>query len=218
MFIIVGGSVLVAAPLAKAQVGKPLPPGLSDALQVNSLSGGPVFDFFIPEGTSTGGEEAPLVFAPGNPNPVALGFDPGVAMTNGAEVTLLIDPAGEPINPSEPPPIPIIIPGGGTAFLSDAVVSTLNVPAAFPPQVALFSDPSHFLQEIANDLPNATRPPVIDLETGALQPANVNSAALAQFGLGQVLVASDVEVPEPASLSVLGLLAGGLLIRRRQTA
>jgi hypothetical protein len=194
---------------------------LSDELQVLGATGGPVFDYFIPENAANPvADEPPLVFQPGFATPQPLGFDPGAAMTNGAQVTLLLDPVGEPQDPGETQ-IPINIPGTSqTYFLSDAVVSTLNLAmtnTAYPPQVALFSDPSRYLLEIATDLPNAPLPPKIEFETGSLQATNaLDFNAAPQYGLVAVNVASDVEVPEPATMALVGIASIGLLARRRR--
>jgi hypothetical protein len=210
------GITLTLASYAGAQTSPGLPPGLSDELQVLAPSGAPLFDNFIPELPPTAGDEKPLVFSPGNPGPSALAFDPAAAILQGANYTLMLDPVGEPLDPGETQ-IPITIPGTTqTYFLSDAVVSTLNIPATQPPQVALFSDPSQFLQEIASVIPSAANnPPKFIFETGQLQFIDVGSSAQ-QFGVGAVFVASDVEVPEPATMSLLGIASAGLLVRRRR--
>jgi hypothetical protein len=180
---------------------------------VISVPGAVVFDNSIPEVVTAG--EPPLVFG-GGPAPVAPAVPPATAITfPGVSLVLLTEPAGEPLDPGE---TPIIIPTStGPQILSDAVISTLGN-AQLPPQIMLVSDGGGDLQAIATDLANVPVLPPIITETGSLQDVSALlglSTAGSPFGPPiDVQVQSDVTVPEPASLSVLGIGAWALLARR----
>jgi hypothetical protein len=204
-------ALLCLAQIAGAQVST-----LSDRMVISDPSGAVVFDNTIPEIATAG--ELPLVFG-GGPGPVAPAISPGVAVTiPGVSVVLLLEPAGEPIEPGETP-IYIPIPGG-RAILSDAIISLpIGTAGNNTPQIMFVSDGGPDLDQIAVSLANAPVPPTILTETGDLQDIStfLGLGSASPFAGYTVQVQSDV-VPEPGSLMVLGLGAIGLLARRRRLA
>ncbi len=191
----------------------------SDELVISDIGGAapvPIFDFFIPE-SSPPGVEPDLTWAPGSATPVPIPIPPLTAIgLPGVSIVALLEPPGEPLEPGEVP-IPVVLPDGQTALLSDVVISTLGITSA-PAFVSLLSDGHPDLPAIASLLPNL-RGAVYLGETGLLQdltqylvPAGI------PFG---VQVASDVSVPEPSSIclagcGLIGLIASGYRRRHRR--
>ena len=189
----------------------------SDELLISDIGGPvpvPIFDFFIPE-SAPPGAELDLTWVPGTAVPVPIPIPPTAAiMLPGVSIVALLEPPGEPVEPGEVP-IPIVLPSGQTAILSDVIISTFGVSNA-PAFVSLLSDGHPDLPGIAGLLP--TIPGVTYLlETGLLQdltPFLIPPAI--PFG---VQVASDVSVPEPSTLAlgIAGLAGLGLLTLRKKS-
>jgi hypothetical protein len=201
--------VAPAARIARAQ----LSPTESDRMVITELTPAPtvLFDNSIPEIPTAG--EPPLVFA-GGPAPVAPFIPSGVIGTlPGNFVVFLTELAPDPGEP----PIIISTPTG-PQFISDAVISAFQNPTGAPPHVEFISDGGPDLQELVNSYPNFSAPAAFIPETGFLQdvtPYLVTSGGGATpFGVITIQVASDV--PEPASLALVGVSAAGLLVRRRR--
>jgi hypothetical protein len=143
---------------------------------------------------------------------------PGTDITlPGVFTVLFADPANEPPQPGETP-IVVTVPGFGTFNLSDAVVNTAGT-TQVTPQLLFMSDLGNTdLQAVANNVANATNLAILT-ETGLAQNISANLGPLSAYGSPQVLFTSDVEVPEPASWSLLAAGAVGLLLMlRRRTA
>jgi hypothetical protein len=187
---------------------------LSDELKISDVGGAvpvPIFDFFLPE-SAPPGFEPDLTWTPGVAGPVPIPIPPLAAIgLPGAKLVVLLEPPGEVPGPGEVP-IPVLLPTGQTAILSDLVISTLGITSA-PPFVSLLSDGHQDLPAIASALPGI--PGVVYLvETGLLQDL---TPFLVPPGLPfGVQVASDVTIPEPSSsvLAAFGLI--GLVVWRRR--
>jgi hypothetical protein len=185
----------------------------SDRLLITDTAGVVIFDNSIPE-AAAGALEPTLTFA-GGPAPVPPPIPLASAITiPGINILLLTEPAGEPIDPTEPP---ILLPNGG--ILSDVLISTVGVnPAVAPPFITLISDGSPEFQQIAGLLPTLTGANILT-ETGQLQ--DVTSLLVGPqtnpFGPIRVQVQSDV-TPEPGVLLLLGSGLGLLAIARTRRA
>jgi hypothetical protein len=205
-------AVSAAALLAMASgAGAQSAPPQSDQLRIFDASGNPVFNQIIQEPTGSTVFEPNLVFDPFNAGPI----DPVGIATGGGQVVFLTEPAGEPVNPGETPFF-AIDPNGVSVQISDIIVSSLNTPATFPPQVQLISDGSPDLQRLVISQPNFAHPATFLVETGQpqdLTPFFSQTAGVAPF---KIFVQSDVSTPEPASAGLLGIAALGLLARKRR--
>jgi len=189
----------------------------SDELKISDIGGAApvtIFDFFLAEGGATAGEPD-LTWVPGSALPVSPPPVPPLSAIGlaGAKLVVLLEPAGEVPGPGEVP-IPVLLPTGQTAILSDLVISTLGVTSA-PQFVSLLSDGHPDLPAIAAVLPNI--PGVVYREeTGLLQDL---TQFLVPAGLPfGVQVASDVTVPEPSSLmlAAIGLIGLFAWCRRKR--
>jgi hypothetical protein len=194
---------------------------LSDELLITPPGGGPaIFDALIPEiaGPAT---ESSAVYAPGAaigplvpPGGLAALIPP--AGIPGATYVILSEPAIEPLDPTELPPV--LYPGpNGPVFVSDVLVNGTANQANLPPFIALISDNNPDLARIVPLIPLGV--PVL-VETGGLQDltALIGPAFIPGVGPLAVQVRSDITVPEPSSIVILAGFAGaGLigLIRRR---
>jgi hypothetical protein len=174
----------------------------SDRMVINDSTGTAIFDNSIPEDPAG---ETTLTWAGGptpvNPPPIPL---TSVLTIPGVSVLILSEPANQPPDPTEPPPLTLQIPGGPTVLVSDVVISTLAVPAAAPPFVSLVSDGDPELQAIVPILQTLQGVQVLE-ETGQLQDLTQFLGGPAGTNQVQILVQSDV--PEPSTL----LLAAGAL-------
>lgn len=185
---------------------------LSDELKISDIGGAApvtIFDFFLAEAPAPAGEPD-LTWVPGTAVPVPIPVPPLTAIgLPGAKLVVLLEPAGEVPGPGEVP-IPVLLPTGQTAILSDLVISTLGVTSA-PQFVSLLSDGHPDLPTIAGILPNI--PGVVYLgETGLLQNL---TQSLGTFPIG-VEVASDVTIPEPSSLMLAAIGLIGLFAWSRR--
>jgi hypothetical protein len=186
----------------------------SDELKISDIGGAApvtIFDFFLAEAPAPAGEPD-LTWAPGTAVPVPIPVPPLTAIgLAGAKLVVLLEPSGEVPEPGEVP-IPVLLPTGQTAILSDLVISTLGVTSA-PQFVSLLSDGHPDLPAIASVLPNI--PGVTYLgETGLLQDL---TQFLVPAGLPfGVQVASDVTIPEPGSLMLAAIGLIGLFAWSRR--
>jgi hypothetical protein len=187
----------------------------SDQLLITDSAGVVMFDNSIPEGGAAGSVEPTLTFA-GGPAPVPPPIPLASAITiPGINIVLLMEPATEPLDPTEPPPV--TLPNGG--IVSDVLISTVGMDqaAGLPSFITLISDGAPELQEIASLLPTLTGAHILT-ETGQLQDLTslLVGSAPNPFGQITVQVQSDV-VPEPGALLLLGSgIAGLSLVRLRR--
>jgi hypothetical protein len=186
---------------------------LSDELVVLTPPGGPpAADILIPETPSTGpGTEPSALYAPtttltGTVAPgTLLGLIPpgGVA---GETFVILSEPRGEPIDPTELPPVTFSGPNG-PVVVSDLLIS--GIAGGNTPFIALVSDNNPDLATIVGGIPPTAPIPILP-ETGLPQDVSVFTAAV--FPGATVLVRSDVSVPEPSSIVImLGFAGIGLI-------
>ncbi len=202
--LLIAAGLLAQAQASWAQVGTP-----SDRLVITAPTGAPLFDQTIPEETGT---EVQAIYSPAVP-PVIV--PAGQAVTSPLFGTiLLLEPIGTVPDPGETSLI-INIPGAAPRILSDALIWTKPANTAIPPYIQLISDGDPELRDVANSFPNIPAPILLD-ETGKLQDLTplVDSVLVPQGGTIQVY--SDLEVPEPGSISLLALGGIALLARRRR--
>ena len=200
LMVLASGRFVAAAPI-------------SDELQITAPGGAVLYDTLIPEGAGPGTESSAL-FAPGAGLPALVppgglaGLIPAAGVP-GATFVILQEPAGEPPDVGELPPV--FYPGpNGLVQVSDVLVNGLANQAGLPPFILLVSDNNPDLALVANLLPPGI--PFLP-ETGALQDltALIGPAVLPGVGPVDVKVLSDVEVPEPSSLAILlGFVGTGL--------
>ncbi len=185
---------------------------------------GPVLqDTVIPE-TAGAGTQSSALYAPGTglaplepPGALAAIVPPGPIP--GASYVILAEPAAEPIDPTELPPV-FYAGANGPVRVSDVLVNGINNQAGLPPFIALVSDNNPDLAFAVAKIPAGA--PIV-LETGGFQDltALMGPAVFPGIGPIDVQVRSDISVPEPSSVVLLlGFAGAGLigLIRRRRRA
>ena len=187
---------------------------ISDELLVSGAGGGPVLqDTLIPE-TAGAGTQSSALFAPGTglaplqPPGALAGLAPGPIP--GAFYVVLVEPAAEPIDPTESPPVVYLGPNG-PVIVSDVLVNGINNQAGLPPFIALVSDNNPDLAFAVAKIPPGA--PIV-LETGGLQDLTPLMGPSVFPGVGpiDVQVSSDVSVPEPSSIVILlGFVGTGLI-------
>jgi len=222
--VAVSSLIFLAIATQSVQAG-PIPP--SDQLLISLPGPGAVlFDTLIPE-TIGPGTQSSAVFAPGAGLPALLppGALAGLIPTGGvpgATFVILTEPAGEPIDPTELPPV--VYPGpNGPVIVSDVLVNGLANQAGLPPFIALISDNNPDLAAVVGLIPPGAPVPVL-LETGGLQDLTglMGPGVLPGVGPIVVQVRSDVSVPEPSSIVILLGFAGmgliGLTWHRHRSA
>ncbi|MDB5173234.1 MAG: hypothetical protein JWM97_2824 [Phycisphaerales bacterium] len=181
----------------------------SDRLLIVDSTGNPIFDKSISEpGVGTAGELNAVFTLPG----VTPGDPVILATSGGAHVVFLTEPAGEGLVAGETP-IFVRDAAGNSVQVSDAIVSTFGT--TLPPQVQLISDGSLELQRLAISQPNFQKPAFLLVEDGTLQDLTVQLDG-AHGPNGGVKIFAQSDLPEPASVSMIGLAATGLLARRRR--
>jgi hypothetical protein len=207
-FVVAAAGLLALSPAARAQSTG----ANSDRMVISGPAGvGVIFDQSIPEVVPE-----PTLGFDGTPNPAVIPAGlPGFAVTQpGVSVVLFLEATPDP---GETPPI-YTDPRTGLQYpLSDAIIDTVgNNGTAVPPLIMLVSDGSSDLQAVASDLANATQPPVIMAETGDLQDLTAYLGSTFPGFTFPIDIQVQSDVPEPLSLSMLGLSAVGLLHRRRR--
>ncbi|MDB5353853.1 MAG: hypothetical protein JWN24_306 [Phycisphaerales bacterium] len=183
--------------------------GNSDRLLILGPNGAPLFDQTISDITVPPVGESNAIYNPPGVAPV----DPVALATAGANVVFLLEPASEIPNPGESP-IFVFDAAGNKLQVSDGIVSSLGT--TLPPQVELISDGSPDLARLAGAQPNFPKAAFILAETGNLQDLTGPLGGFNGAAPTTILVQSDVSAPEPASVSLLGLAATGLVARRRR--
>lgn len=184
-------------------------------ISIGGPTGPPIFDTLIPEIPGPGAEDSAL-FAPGTGLPALQpqGALPGIVPPGfpGLAYVILTEPAGEPPDPSELPPV-IYSGPNGPIVVSDVVITNLIAPppgpVAVPPFVALVSDNNPDLAAYVAAMPPGV--PVL-VETGSLQDvtSELGSPFIPGVGPIDVQVLSDARVPEPSTFAMAALGLGAL--------
>jgi PEP-CTERM motif len=213
LMVLASGSHLVAAPI------------LSDELLVTAPGGAPVFQDTLIQETAGAGTESSALATLGPPGPGLVTLQPPGALAvlfppgpiPGATYVVLAEPAPEPIDPTELPPV-FYAGANGPVRVSDVLVNGTANQAGLPPFIALVSDNNPDLAFAVAKIPPGA--PIV-LETGGLQDLTplIGPAVFPGIGPVAVQVRSDVSVPEPSSLVILlGFVGTGLVgfIRHRR--
>jgi PEP-CTERM motif len=202
LIVLATGTTLIAAPLP-----------LSDELLISVLGAAPppLFDAVIAE-TAGPGTESSALFAPGTglgpliPPGGLAGLIPAGGVP-GATFVILTEPAGEPVDPGELPPV--MFPGPNGVVVSDVLVNGLANQAGLPPFIAFVSDNNPDLARIVPLIPPGS--PVL-AETGLLQDLTALIGPAVLPGVGPLDVQVRSTVPEPSSIvMLLGLVGTGLI-------
>jgi hypothetical protein len=203
-----GVTVAVSCVIVLATGGKSVAQAISsDELKIFGPTG-PLYNTVIPETTTGPGSEPSALFALGFPPTVAPGVLPSFFTPGGPgyHYVILSEPAGEPLNPGELPPITVVGPNG-PVIVSDLLINGLVNQAGAPPFIALISDNNPDLATYLGAVPAGT--PVLT-ETGALQDLTALIGPTILPGVGPVDVMAQ-SVPEPSSIILFGFAGMGLI-------
>jgi len=189
----------------------------SDELKISVPGGGPtISDILLPEPTGAGTEPSALFSAGVLPGPVV---PPGNLSAfippnlPGVSYVILTEPAAEPIDPTELPPV-FFPPSTQQVRVSDLIINGMGITSG-PPFIAFISDNNPDLALYVNAIPGGARVSIVE-ESGALQDVTALLVPSAFPGVGPVDVQVLSAVPEPSTLVLVALSAVPMLIARRR--